>query len=114
MQTLHVGDQLLASARLAGDLCFGTVIGGVCCQFARLPGEAFTTLMCIFAALFLIPASIMRVRCATAQMRKVGGIWSALSTGPRMVYTKVVFHPSFVIKGGTVSAPSNCYWMSYL
>ncbi len=64
VQDLHAGTQLLASAQLLGSLLVGTVTGGVVLSLARLPGSAYTTWLCIFSALGLLPFCVARARCA--------------------------------------------------
>lgn len=64
MQNRHIGSQVLAAAKLNGDLLLGTVMGGVAFSLARLPGHAFTAYLCCFAFLAILVAAVIRVRCA--------------------------------------------------
>lgn len=64
LQNQHVGSQVVAAARMNGDLLVGTVMGGVACQLARLPGKAFTTFLCVFAAVAMVAAATVRARWA--------------------------------------------------
>lgn len=65
MQSQHVGSQVLAAAKMNGDLLLGTVLGGVAFSLARLPGHAFTSYLCCFAFLAVLVAAVIRVRYAT-------------------------------------------------
>lgn len=57
-----MGGQLITAARIGGDLLLGTVGGGVVCQFARFPGEAFTTYLCCLSLIFIAVAALLRAR----------------------------------------------------
>ena len=64
LQNTHAGSQVLAAARLNGDMLLGTVMGGIACSLARLPGHAFTAYLCSFAFLAVAVSAVLRVRCA--------------------------------------------------
>ncbi|KAK9807381.1 hypothetical protein WJX73_009473 [Symbiochloris irregularis] len=58
----HLGGQLQTAARANGSLLLGTVLGGLVCQFARLPGQAFTAYLCCFSAVAIAGTAVLRAR----------------------------------------------------
>lgn len=52
----------MANLQTTGDMCLGAFMAGLVVQLAHLPGHAYTTFLCLFTALGLIPFAFSRAR----------------------------------------------------
>ena len=62
VQDKHTSTLVMANLETTGHMCLGAFMAGLVVQLAHLPGHAYTTFLCLFTALGLIPFAFSRAR----------------------------------------------------